>query len=85
MDRSRLSGRKPKPLSKHAHRLVRFIDEKLETKYAALSEVSGVGDTTIAGWRLLGSDPKLSLIEAVLNAMGYDLVAVKRKGEEDED
>lgn len=83
MDRSRLAGRKPKPLSRHAHRLVRFIDEKLETKYAALSDISGVCDTTIAGWRLLGADPKLSSIEAVLNAMGYDLVAVKRKQDDD--
>lgn len=82
MDRSRLVGRKPEPLSRHAHRLVRFIDEMLTMKYAALADISGVNSSTISGWRRLGADPKLSSIEAVLNAMGYDLIAVKKKDKE---
>jgi DNA-binding phage protein len=71
-------GRKPKPLGENAHPLVRFIHENAEEKFDAIASLAGIDRQTITTWRLYGGNPRLLTIEAVLNAMGYDLVPVKR-------
>jgi hypothetical protein len=78
MDRSHIVGRKPKPVAETAHPLVKLVFEESNMKYSALARKIGIQHSSMMGWRLLGADPKLSLIEAALNAVGYDLVAVKR-------
>jgi hypothetical protein len=78
-DRTHLVGRKPKPPHKDAPYLVRFIHEHAEEKFASIASLAGVDKQTLVRWRLYGGDPKLSTVVAVLNAMGYDLVPVKRE------
>jgi len=77
-DRTHMVGRKPKPLGENAHPLVRFIHENAEEKFDAIASLAGIDRQTITTWRLYGGNPRLLTIEAVLNAMGYDLVPVKR-------
>ena len=70
----------PLPDDVYIHRLVRLIHEDvmgLNVTYEDLSNKSGIGANTIRKWRKNDSSPKLVDIEAVLQALGYQLVAVK--------
>ena len=61
------------------HPFVRFLDDNRTIPMSVLSERAGVSHNSINRWRLEGREPKLSDIEAVLNALGYDIVMVKRE------
>ena len=78
-DRTHMVGRKPKPPRADVHPLVRFIHENAEEKFDAIASIAGIDRRTLTTWRLYGGNPRLLTIEAVLNAMGYDLVPVKRE------
>lgn len=58
--------------------LVRFIADHTDVTYTDLAKRSGLHPGTLTRWRTSGIEPRLGDIEAVLNAMGYDLKAVKR-------
>lgn len=45
-----------------------------EKSYKVLAKESGVPVTTIQNWLNIGSQPSLSKAQAVLRAMGYELV-----------
>lgn len=89
IDPSKLLHRKSGPKIKvppKAHPLVRLIYEVCianEYSFKQLARVAGVSSTVFAHWHRRTktskpSDPQLSSIEACLNALGYDLIAVKR-------
>lgn len=58
--------------------IVRFIHDHNDMTYLELAKKSGLHPCTLTRWRTQGIAPLLGDIEAVLNAMGYDLVPVKR-------
>lgn len=63
-----------KPPMSGVHPFVRFISDKNQTTYQELARRAGVHYNTIQRWRHKGNSPSLGDIEAVLNAMGYELV-----------
>ena len=67
-----------KPVASGVNPLVRFVHDNNPMTYRALAKRSGLHATTIQRWRYTGMEPSLGDIEAVLNAMGYDLKPVRR-------
>lgn len=70
---------KPLPTDVYIHPTIRWIHEQvMERKitYEKLSAMSGIGANTIRKWRNLDSSPKLVDIEAVINALGGNVVIV---------
>ena len=62
----------------HAHPLVRLLFQELRTKQIPMHDLcrrSGLSINTVINWRAANA-PNLTNIEAALNAIGYDLVAV---------
>lgn len=70
-----------KPPSKNAHPFVHFISDNNKMSYRNLSKKSGVHFSTVRRWRYYGTRPLLFEMEAALNAMGYDLLIVKKENE----
>lgn len=68
-----------KPPIKHAHPLVKFLDDELvisrRTKHW-LCKHSGVPRTTIDRW-YSGSRPRLDLLEAAINSLGFTITVRK--------
>lgn len=64
------------------HPLVKLVYSQLDDQnisYNKMAKLSGVDVSTFSNWKFKCS-PTLINIEAVLNALGYDLKAVKRCG-----
>ena len=77
---ARLSWKGPRPGVDPA---IAELGRLLEDYAGYLPEVAkraGLQRTTIGKWMRCDVDPKLSYVRAALNAIGYDLVVVKRKG-----
>ena len=65
----------------HAHPLVRLLFEELRTQQIPMYDLcrrSGLSINTVINWRSSNA-PGLINIEAALNAVGYDLIAVPTK------
>lgn len=74
---------KPLKCHPHAHPLVReFIDilNRGQTTMTSIARRSGFGRDVLHKWRTR-STPSLGAFVAVLNAAGYELRIVKRRGE----
>lgn len=60
--------------------LVKFVHENIgDMTYKELAKKAGIHVVSLQRWRYNGVSPLLGDIEAVINAMGYDLVPVKRR------
>ena len=62
----------------HTHPLVRLLFQELRTRQIPMNDLcrrSGLSINTVINWRSSNA-PSLINIEAALNAVGYDLVAV---------
>lgn len=68
-----------KPPMSGVHPFVRFISENNKMTYQELAKKSGLHYATIQRWRHHGTTPLIGDIEAVLNAMGYDLIIKERE------
>ena len=63
--------------------LVRYMKHLIPRReHAAVAAKAGISERTMHTWFSKGTDPRLSLFEAVLNTMGYRLVIVPMKKEE---
>ena len=71
------NGKAPKPPSPKAHRFVKFIFENSKMTTEELATKSGVGRGAFCRWKT-GTFPKLFELEAVLQAIGYDLAVVRK-------
>ena len=74
-----------KTVPKHLHPLVARVFERaneLCMNYDQIAEASGVSEKAILRWRLQ-VEPALGSIEAVLNAMDLELVAVPMTAKHD--
>jgi hypothetical protein len=70
------------PIPPKAHPLVRRLIRIANAKQVTLTEIameSGVAPKTISDWRYR-SAPSLTNFEAALNALGYEIKIVERKG-----
>lgn len=63
-----------KPPKSGVHPFVRFISDNNPMTYKELAKKSGLHYATIQRWRHSGTTPLIGDLEAVLNAMGYELV-----------
>jgi len=77
-DKKPIGRGRVKPVASGVNPLVRFIHEHIPMTYRDLARRSGLNPSTMQRWRYTGMEPSLGDIEAVLNAMGYDLMPVKR-------
>lgn len=78
----RLDDFRRKKVPPRGHPFVRFIFEEINTQRASLAQVaerSGVTADGIRKWRDQRG-PRLGLVEAVLNCLGYELV-IRRKSD----
>ena len=67
-------------MPEHVHPLVRFMFKEAFRQrcvYTELAKKSGVNVMSIRGWKAR-VQPSLVNLEACLNSLGYDLVAIKR-------
>ena len=71
------NGKAPKPPSPKAHRFVQFIFENSKMTTEELATKSGVGRGAFCRWKT-GTFPKLFELEAMLQAIGYELAVVKK-------
>jgi hypothetical protein len=70
------------PIPPKAHPLVRRLIRIANARQVTLTEIaleSGVSPKTISDWRYR-SAPSLTNFEAALNALGYEIKIVERKG-----
>lgn len=75
LDRPRLRQHTVPP---HTHPLVRLLFQELRTRQIPMHDLcrrSGLSINTVINWRAANT-PNLINIEAALNAIGYNLVAV---------
>lgn len=78
-----VNGRRVK-VPENINPLVKFVFHEALRRRVSVMEigrVSGVSDTTIRKW-LKENSPRLTSIEAIGNALGYDLRWVKREASE---
>jgi hypothetical protein len=64
----------------HTHPLVRLLFQELRTRQIPMHDLcsrSGLSINTVINWRAANT-PNLINIEAALNAIGYDLVAIPK-------
>lgn len=76
---SRRGRFKAKWVPERGHPIIRFMIEEINRQrrnYEELAETSGVARNFAHSWRR-GADPKLTNIDAVLNALGYRLIVEK--------
>lgn len=69
------------------HKFVDFVKNEIERKHISqneLASISGVDRGSISKWFCATRNPRLFMIEAVLNALGYELRIVKRYGKRTE-
>lgn len=74
---SRKWNRRPPP--DNAHRLIKLVLAECDRRELSLREVerrAGVAETSVSQWRS-GVAPLVPNLEAVLNALGYELKAVE--------
>ena len=63
--------------------LVARMCELMKENAGMIGEIcrrAGVSHSAVQRWRHMGRDPKLSYLRAMLNAMGYDLKIVEKRG-----
>ena len=62
--------------------MIRFIDEERKRQrisVAKLAKLSGIKPRTVSGWLYCGVIPPIDKCTKVINALGYDVVIVKRE------
>ena len=70
----------PLPTDRYIHPMIRWIHQQvMERKitYEKLAAMSGIGANTIRYWRNNDSTPKITDLEAVVNALGGSIVIVR--------
>lgn len=73
--------KRPLAIPAHAHPLVRLLFQEIANSDLGLETVSirsGVNRSTIGTWRWK-HNPQLTALEAALNVVGYELVAVPKR------
>jgi transcriptional regulator with XRE-family HTH domain len=72
---------KAKPANQRTHPLVRYLfNEAIERRILdkTLSSMTGFSQSTLRTWRYGKAQPNVASVEALANALGYDLKLVRR-------
>jgi len=76
-------GRPSEPVSSGAHPMIHALAEAIESNgltWSSLASKAKLDEHTLWRWRANVSAPSLPSLEAALNAVGYKIVLMSRRG-----